>query len=129
MARVYLQAKKSRYYTAVYINANGKRCFKTTKCANRPDAQRVADAMELGCLAVRERTVVKKHLARFFKDLLRSALGEACPQQTMSQSLHDYVETSKLTKEKKTAQSRNNAAQHLIEFLKKRQSAAPSEQK
>lgn len=117
MAWIRSPREKSPYYTAVYKDETGKLREKSTKTKDPILAQRIANAWEDECRAVREGLLPKRQYRLFNKLMFHVATGEVWERPTVKEFFERFVRESEIRNEGETVVSRKQSVKLFLQFL------------
>jgi hypothetical protein len=121
MAYIFMRPKKSKvFWQARYLDQNGKRVERSTKCKEETKAQEVANGWELMARALREELIPKSQFKHVMKAMYHITMGEQWKVPKIDEFLDDFTAEARISLSKKTAMNREDAVKQFKAFLKER---------
>ena len=88
---------KSKYYSARFTDALGRRVCRSTKQTHHKKAQAVADAWEKAAQQARLHELTQAASTKVLGELMQQTMGESLNRQTIADTLNGYVEAARTT--------------------------------
>jgi integrase len=108
---------ESRYYQAAYVDADGRRVYRSTKQTNHSDAWRVALTFEDAAREARHGNVTAAQMRKVIGMTLKNISGESPVLHTIADWCRSWVADKSLTRSPGTGQRYAAEMEEFLEFL------------